>query len=368
MKQYPRSGSKGVKTAVAALLFAVVATACHKELVIWPAYLNTNFNVVFDWTGIKEANPSVMQFIAFSEEGGDPLEFGFANAAGGTAKLHYGDYRAVAHNDDSETFYGTGSSWKDYEIFGQTTTLDLYSPMFIASRAVPRGEGAEDEPFVEEPDRLWVSATTTAFRAGTNEDETLTMPMKPATYTYNFTITNVANLEYVTDIMATVSGMSQSMTPFNLMPSHRHCTIPVKVTVVGENTITITVRSFGHCPGHEGEGTIISAEPEARHNLVVYARLTDGSKWYYEYDITEPLHDPDVLPKPSDPDDPYAPYDPSKPDDPYDPSKPDNPDNPDGPQYDIGLDDLPFPRPISDDSGVHPEVEEWNEVHQDIDM
>ena len=326
--------SRRFLVAYALVAMLLMVAACQKDLVRWPNYLRTSFNVNFDWSKVPDANPSVMQFVVFSEEGRTPLEFGFVKKTGGSADLDAGDYRAVCFNSDTEVLTTSGVVWKDYEITSHVTELYLFSPMFGVTRAVPRGEGSENEPVMQEPDMLWTGTTADVFVAGNNRTETVTLPMQASVYTYHFTIRNVANLQFVTEMVATISGMSASMYPASGQPSEIHCTIPVHVSSDGVSTISCAVRSFGHCPGHE------TSQATAVHNLLVYARLTDGSKWYYDFDVTAELHDPDNVVV-----------------------------HPDGTtEIDIELDQLPFPQPIANDSGVHPEVEEWNEINEDIHM
>lgn len=312
------------------LMFFTMLVSCQKELVRWPYYLQTHYKVIFDWTDAPKANPSVMSFIAYPKGGGQGVEFGFTKKTGGEIDLAAGEYQSLAFNSDTENLLNRGDSWDAFEIYTPETTLTKYSKLFSASRSVPRGAGSESEPVVEEPDMLWTGSAAEMPPAGNNEMETATLLMQPSVFTYRFVITNVANLEFVTDIMATLSGMSESMFPSTGKPSDTHCIIPVSVKGDGKQTITCTVRSFGHCPQQE----------IASHHLVVYARLSDGSKWYYDFDVTGELHgsaqteideDGNVL-------------------------------------IVINLDELPFPTPISSDSGLHPNVEDWNEVNVDIKL
>ena len=335
MTPLPRLSRKTMTAAAATALLLIVSAACQKDLVRWPNFLKTTFNVRFDWSEVSYAEPSVMQLVVFPDDGRRSLDFGFTRKTGGTADLDAGDYHAVCFNSDTEVLTTRGDGWKAFEVTSQETDLRLFSPMFGVTRNVPRGEGSEDEPVLQEPDMLWTGTTSDGFQAGNEQYETVTLPMQASVYTYFFTIRNVANLQYVTEMVATISGMSASMYPSTGLPSDIHCTIPVAVRSDGVSTLTCSVRSFGHCPGHE---TDLSAQ--ANHRLLVYARLTDGSKWYYEFNVTDELHNPDNVKT-----------------------------GPGGEkEYDIDLDELPFPRPIANDSGMHPDVEAWNEIDEDVHM
>lgn len=312
------------------LVLLMTFVACQKSLEMWPNYLKTHYWVIFDWTNSPHANPSVMQFIAYPKDGGQGIEFGFTKNTSGEVDLAAGEYQSLAFNSDTENLLYRGDKWDTFEIYTRETSLATYSKLFSSSRSVPRGPGSEDELIVEEPDMLWTGCAAEMPTAGNNQNETVTLPMQPSVFTYLFVIDNVANLEYVIDITATLSGMSGSMFPSTGKPSHTHCIIPVSVKSDGKQTITCSVRSFGHCPQQEA----------GNHHLLVYARLSDGSKWYYDFDVTDVLHKPSKTVT----------------------------DDEGNVLIEIRLNELPFPRAISSDSGMHPDVEDWNEVEVDIKL
>ena len=91
----------------------------------------------------------------------------------------------------------------------------------------------------------------------------------------------------------------------------------------GEKTIvTGGLLTFGHCPSVQSE-----------HRLTVYAVLSDGSKWYYTYNVTDQIHSA-----------------------------------PDPRNVHIVLDGLPLPKPITNGGGFQPEVDPWNPVDIEIEM
>lgn len=335
MTPLPRLNSR-VSTSILVAILLLVAVACHKELVRWPNYLKTHFSVIFDWTDAPKANPSVMKFIAFPVDGSQMLEFGFTKNTGGEIDLAAGDYRGLAYNDDTESLLTRGDTWDTFEIYTRETSLGNYSKLFSSSRSVPRGTGSENETIIEEPDMLWTGFAPEVLRAGENSHETVTIRMQESVFVYKFVIEGVANLEFVTDIIATISGMSGSMFPSTGKASDTHYTIPVTVTKTGSTTLECVVRSFGHCPQLEG----VEPQGSPNHHLMVYASLSDGSKWYYDFDVTAELHRSDNV----------------------------TVDDNGNIEILVRLSELPFPRPISEDSGMHPEVEEWNDIEVDIHL
>lgn len=112
------------------------------------------------------------------------------------------------------------------------------------------------------------------------------------------------------------------------MPSRgRRVTIPFDAAAgEGENgeksVVTGALLTFGHSPA-----------VDKAHQLTVYAVLSDGSKWYYTYDVTGQIHSA-----------------------------------PDPRNVHIVLDGLPLPKPITNGGGFQPEVEPWQPVEIDIEM
>ena len=100
-------------------------------------------------------------------------------------------------------------------------------------------------------------------------------------------------------------------------------TIPFEVTVSADkSTLRGGLLTFGHCPSKQN-----------RHRLIVYVILSDESKWYYTYDVTDQIHSA-----------------------------------PDQRNVHIVLDGLPLPKPIVNGGGFQPSVDEWQSVDVDIEM
>ena len=315
----------GVKTFVARRvvvgLVPLALTACHHK---WLEYEGpANLTVRFDWTAVPDARPAEMALTVFTG-GGQPVQIAFQNRSGGDVSLS-GPRRFafVGHNTDTEALFTRGTDWCSFEVYSQRTTLSSVSRIFTRSNQVPRANGTYDEDVIFQPDELWTSATDGVFlHAGTHQ--TITLPMEVATCEYHFVINNVENLSYATSLVATLSGMSGSWLPAIHACSDTYCIIPFELTGSG-STLEGTVRTFGHCPDHVS----------GLHMLVIYAVMKDGSKVYFTTDITSVMHDTDHT---------------------TDGTGTGNTDIP------IVIDNLPLPKPITNGSGLQPDVEEWTEI------
>lgn len=320
------------------ILLSLLLTSCysHKELEHSGA---ADVTVRFDWAAYPDAAPKTMALMVFADAS-SPVLLSFASQWGGTTVLPSGVYQFIGFNDDTYDLIAYGDTWQDFQIYSQPTSLVAFAPMFARQRAaaIPRAPFTDDQEVIFEPDQVW-TAVHDYRQLDVLENNVLTMTMEDAITRYSFTINNVENLRYVTDIAATISGMSGSWIPALHRGSDTECIIPFNLTSDGTSTLTGTVRTFGHCPNHV-EGEDDGAEHE--HSLVVYAQMMDGAKYYYTFDITEQLHEAD----------PGGGGGGSE----------------TGGEIDITLDNVPLPKPLVNGSGIQPEVGGWTEVIVNIPM
>ena len=318
-----------MKRSVAFMLFLSVLlfTSCsHKDLDFNGV---TDLTVVYDWSQVSSANPSSMMLNAFSE-GSQPIQKPMLGSTGGTISLPINDYELIAFNDDTEDVSSRGVSWTDYEVYAHQTELSNSSRMFAGTRNVPRGSGTEDQLVINQPDEVWTSAVSGISVTG-SIGKSVTMQMEPATFVIRFTIKNVSNIEFVNDVLATVSGMAGSWWPAQHACSYSQCIIPFSLKRI-ENSYTGEVRTFGY-RSFDTDGNGI------KHLFVIYAELTDGSKKYYTFDVTDQMNR-------------IAPAD-------------------GGAvtvDVEITLDELPLPKPLNDGTGLEPDVQDWEEVPIGLNM
>ena len=310
---------------------AAAFASCQKEL----CYDHTHGEVVgslrveFEWSNLEWADPSMMRLAMF-RSGSKPVQVPFNGKDGGLVSLTHGSYDLIGYNSDTEVFGTRNDSWSDFEIYTVETELSAFSRMFATTRNIPRSRGTENELVVFEPEELWTSARQD-IQVVVQQTQSVKMPMQAATTEYNFTINNVDNLKYVNEVAATLSGMSLSWLPAQGRPSNTHSIIPFTMTKDSDGSIKGTVRTFGHCPGHDDD-------VESTHMLTVYFELSDHSKYFFSFDVTEEMHDGRHWTEDETTEVP------------------------------IVLDDIPLPTPITNGSGLHPNVTEWMEVPVEIDM
>lgn len=281
--------------------------------------VNTIIDVRFDWSAAPTASPSLMMLTAFAPDA-QPVQIPLDDWNGGWVTLPENNYRLIAFNE-AETFTTEGDKWDAYEICCKPTELSEFSRVFSRSTKVPRAAGTDDEEMVMEPDQLWTAADGDV-RVRQPDHQVVSMTMEVATVRYRFTIRNVENIDYISEAVATLSGMALSWLPAQHRCSDRRCIIPFSLTK-SLTSLTGSVRTFGYFPTAAG----------TPHKLVVYMSMTNGQKYYYSFDISDMVNRSEPVI-----------------------------DDSGRSTVTITIDELPVPKPMTNGSGVQADVEEWQEV------
>ena len=315
------------------LLVSCITSCSHKDLDFPEG--DSQFNVSFDWSNAPDAQPDGMLLTLFSGNS-QPVSFHLSDRSGGSLTVPTATYGMVAYNDNTENLLTRGSSWESFEIYSAPLNLAAFSQMFASSRAnnIPMAPGTEDQLIISEPDLLWTSAKNAV---NTKNNGTVTMVMRTATIIFPFAITGVENIDRITDIAGSISGMSGSCYPALAKTSAPNCVIPFELKSDGKGTVYGQVRTFGHSDDEAAD---------TRHVFVIYFQLNDNTKYYVSVDVTDDLHKWHKL-------------------------HPDGSgENPDGtPTVEpIEIKDFSVPEPMGEDSGLKPSVDEWKEVDIGIRM
>ena len=316
---------KKIFQAAAAAAVLAAATSCeHKEL-CYDHSDAVDVEVVFDWCNAPDASPESMSLYLFPA-GGEALRYEFTDCRGGTIRVPVGSYEALCLNSDTENVtYRNAECRETFEV--TTRTADLLSGLSVLgvlSDGVPRVDGTESERVILPPDMLWSDYAESVELKPTAGTPTVTLSPEMSICRYTVEIRNAANLKYVSGISGSLSSMAESLYPG--VGCDATCktgaTIPFDAAVSADkSTVTGELFAFG-CPS-----------ARKTHTLTVYAVLSDESKWYYTYDVTDQIH-----------------------------SAPDRRD------VHIVLDGLPLPKPIVNGGGFQPDVDDWQSVNVDIEM
>lgn len=315
-----------VRKSLAIVCCAVLLGGCHYKELCYDHDHIVNVKVAFDWTKADAIHPAGMTVLFYNKENValDPVRYDLAGTTGGSVRLEPGTYQMAAYNYDTETILYRGmENGTTLEAYTRTSSIEEGTQ--IASRsAMPRAAAAEDEPVILEPDPL-CGAAIDAAEAGRDTTRAIVMTPTMRCREVTVTIRNVPNLKYTSQLGGSLSGLAPSIWMLTGEPGEGRATQAFTGHVVGDDTIVMTFRIFGHCP---------DGSPTNPHILTVYAILDDGSKWYYTQDVTSQMHD--------EPDDDY--------------------------EISIELDELPIPKPIVNGSGLQPTIDGWQSINIDVTM
>lgn len=289
----------------------------HKEL----CYTSTaRVLVVFDWTKAPGASVTDgMSLWLFPEKDGRPLHYEFCDRKGGVIDVPRGRYRAFCMNNNSEVLlYRNLEHWHTFEVY--TRQSSQLEPLGM-QRNVPEAN-PEGDPAVLAPDILWSDTATDVTLRSASHQERLTLYPQDQLCTYTAEVRNVKNLEYVSAVSASLSGLSGSFFP---------CT--------GELSATRSLIPFSCAPETASliKGRLLTFGPSSHSNktlrLALYMLLTDGSKYYQTFDVTAQVNNA-----------------------------------PDKRHVHIVVDGLEVPKPIVNGGGFQPAVDEWDIIHENISM
>lgn len=310
---------------VAMAAFLTAVTSCeHKDLCYEHPH-PAEIKVVFDWHKAPGAIPESMCAYLLPVSGEEPLRYDFANRTGGTIRSRQGDYRAFCLNGDAEgVFFREEGSFE--LTTGNATVVSGF--MSLGTRA-PRARGTAEERVALPPDTLWCAPLEEDIHL-TGRGNTIVFYPELSVCTYTVVIRNVKNLKYVTELSGTLSGLAGGLHAERNEVSGERVTVPFPLPFPEERSETGAIEgsflTFGHRPGASHEDT-------HKHTVMIYAMLLDGTRWYYEKDVT------DQIPTDKNPR-----------------------------RVRIVIDELPLPKPIVNGGGFQPEVDKWQQVDIELDM
>ena len=309
-------------------------TSCEYKDLCYDHNHYGDVTVSFDWSNEqgKKVEGMTVLFYNLDAPVSEPLRYDFVGMDGGHARLLPGTYRAIAYNYDTETILYRGmDSEETLEAYTRQSSIEEGTQ--LSRSGMPRSPSTEDEIVILEPDPLY-GAESEVFTVAIDGQSTVVMKPESRVTELTVTITNVPNLQYSSQFGGAISGLSPSVSMASGIPGEGHVTQAFTASVSGDSTLVMHVRIFGHCP-HAVDGEYWP------HYLTVYAILADGSKWYYNIDVTNQMHTPGS-----------------------DPDKPEDHEQ----EIQVEVDGLPVPKPIVNGSGFQPTIDGWQGVEIDVSM
>ncbi|MDO4165315.1 MAG: DUF5119 domain-containing protein [Bacteroides sp.] len=319
------------------LALSGLASCDHKELCYDHSHTVT-IRLAFDWQNAPEATPEGMCAYFYSQEDGSVQRFDFSDILDGEIEISAGTYQLICYNNDTEgvLFSGTGSFGTHMGYTREGSIFEsIYGSGVTSSRVDDSGERV-----VICPDMMWgcssvemeiaesgVSYYCVPVQDGAQErvesaEQVITLYPAELICTYTYEIRNVNNLKYATQMCGTLSSMAPSLLFATEELGSECVTIPFASVSDGVSRITGGFYTFGHN----------TANTDA-HKFLLYVWITDGSKYYYTFDVTEQIENAE-----------------------------------DRRHVHIIIDGVDFPQPITNGNGFTPAVDEWGNVDEDIIM
>lgn len=271
-----------MKPSKSLLILAFVAlffTSCrHKDLYM-EAEMTSELQVVFDWRNAPDANPESMALYLYEDDGYNPMRYIFSNKTGGLIKSPFGNHHAICLNADN-------TDWARMRNHESVETFEIYTQdaETIGTRAdnsstIPRPEGTENERIAATPGMLWGSRSNNIAITPHSGMQTITLYPEEEVCHYIVDVYDVKNLEGIESsaVDATLSGMAEGYC--HGKNSSTDNTASFKFDLKGnadEENLHGEFLTFGECPTNV-----------VKHYLSLYMVLTDGSKWYHSFDVTD---------------------------------------------------------------------------------
>lgn len=306
-------------------LILSAATGCHHKDLLFPEDSRVSVNVVFDWVNAPDANPESMALMMYDTDGSHPLRYIFNNHTGGPVDIPLSSYTGLCINGDINDWaqLRNTDNVETFELF--TSDAEVLESYGLSTLTLPRARDNDNERIAKTPHLVWSDRQGNIDLTNLHSDKTITFYPEEDVCHYTVDIYDVDNISSIrgTSLDATISGMAEGYLHGKRIATTNHVTMPFVLSSDPDaGQLHGEFLTFGECPGMNID-----------HIMSVYVFLTDGTRVYYNFDVTRQVADA-----------------------------------PDPHHVHIIIHGLPLPNPFTGDSGLHPEVNEWEAVYVGLKM
>lgn len=264
-------------TIASAALSLLMLTSCDHKDICWDHTPSTRTKVVFDWRNAPEANPASMELCMYPKDAANHLSFNIQGRDGGYIDLPDNTYDAICvNNDDLDwAIYRHTDNEDDFEVYTHDAAeLGAYR---LLTNSIPRAEGTSNERMATTPGMAWSSRTDNITSRHKDGENIITLYPEEIVCHYTVEIRDVENITSARGetVDGTLSGMAEGYHHGSRKSSDTAVTMPFILSVDSEGKALVgEFLTFGECD------TL-----HCSHTLTVYLFLTDGSKWYYTFNV-----------------------------------------------------------------------------------
>lgn len=305
-------------------------SSCRHKDIYYQANDRSEVYVVFDWRNAPDAAPSSMLAYFYPAGGGSELLYTFSDITGGNISIPYGYYAGIGVNGDNADRIGMRQTEdaESFEVF--TRDAESLEAKGIVSRSVPRAPGAEKERMAKTPGMIWSDRRDNIALEPASDSEgedihVIRFYPEEVVCHYTVDVLDIQHPEYLngSEVDATLSGMAEGYSVGKRTSTDVAVTMPFILNAQdGGASLNGQFLTFGEC-----------SVTSRRHILTVYVYLTDGTKWYHTYDVTDQVTNA-----------------------------------PDPRHVHIIVRGLDLPEPSATGSGFNPDVNDWNSININLPM
>lgn len=303
----------------------LLASSCHHKDLITELTPRVKINVVFDWRNSPDTTATSMALYMYDRSTGTPIRYIFDNPVGGPLSIPFGSYDGVCLDGDCADWADLHHT-DDPELFElRTADADVLETYGIATHSMPRAEGTGAERVARTPGMTWANRQNDIELPPDLTEKTITFYPEEITCHYIVDIYDVENIAAIhgASLDATISGMAEGYAEGCHHSTDSHVTMPFVLTAdATSQSLHGQFLTFGEC-----------CATKCTHTMTVYMILNDGSKMYYNFDVTSQVASA-----------------------------------PDPRHVHIVIHGLTLPRPMTESGGLRPSVDEWEAVYVDLHM
>lgn len=246
------------------MLSVLALTSCeHKDLCYTHPH-RVKIRVEFDWTNVPEQmRPEGMRLQFFSaNEKSDVVTYDFPDGIGRVIELSQNDYRILSYNYDVE-----GINWKNtnsyFNYLGECSPAKFDGKDVRLTSTLLFGDYLSEVPLKDIPE---------------NEERVVTIVPERMVCRYTYTVSGIRKLDRVSEIHATLSGMSGAIEMAgDKLPENRAEILFFDGAVVGDKVVG-EFFTFGY-----------STRPDQKNIFTLYIANRNGEVSTLTHDVTEQI-------------------------------------------------------------------------------